>query len=57
VIERWRASGQTQAAFCRQRRIRVGSFVWWKHRLARGEAGGEPGAVTSRAKEAGFLEV
>lgn len=33
MIEQWRASGQSVAAFCRERRISEGSFYAWRKRL------------------------
>jgi transposase len=33
VIEQWGASGQSVAAFCRERRISEGSFYAWRKRL------------------------
>jgi len=33
LLGRWRASGLTQAAFCRRERIHVWQFAWWKKRL------------------------
>ena len=33
LLGRWRASGLTQAAFCRQEQIHVWQFAWWKKRL------------------------
>ena len=33
MIGKWRRSGQTPEAFCRQRHLKVGTFVWWKPRL------------------------
>jgi hypothetical protein len=29
----WEQSGLTQAEFCRRRRIKAGSFAWWKRQL------------------------
>ena len=34
VLRRWQASGLSQAAFCRQRKIPVWRFTWWKKRLS-----------------------
>ncbi len=36
LVTRWRASGLSQAAFCRQERIHVWQFTWWKKRLGAG---------------------
>lgn len=33
LLRRWNASGLSQAAFCRQRRLSVWQFRWWKKRL------------------------
>lgn len=41
ILRRWESSGLSQAAFCRQRRIPVWRFAWWKKRLsAEGPAAG-----------------
>jgi hypothetical protein len=42
VLRRWQASGLSQAAFCRQRKIPIWRFTWWKKRLRDGSpaAGG-----------------
>ena len=34
LLRRWEASGLSQAAFCRQRRIPAWKFRWWKNRLS-----------------------
>jgi hypothetical protein len=59
VIEDWAGSGLSQRAFCRKRRIPVGTFAWWKHQLRlRGESAGRRGPeflrvrVRSKAKPA-----
>jgi len=55
MIERWRSSGQTQEAFCRQRHLKIGTFVSWKHRWAgRRIRGGNGSSASSRA---GFVEI
>lgn len=33
ILRRWQSSGLSQAAFCRQRKIPVWRFTWWKKRL------------------------
>jgi hypothetical protein len=33
LLARWQSSGLSQAAFCRQERIHVWQFTWWKKRL------------------------
>jgi hypothetical protein len=33
VVAERAGSGQTQVAFCRQRRIEPGPFAWWKRQL------------------------
>ena len=44
LIARWRASGQTVAAFCAAHRVRQTTFYSWRHRLATREADpGTPG--------------
>ena len=40
LLERWRASGLSQAEFCRQRGIPISKFAWWKRRLSAGGAAG-----------------
>lgn len=43
VLRRWESSGLSQAAFCRQRKIPIWRFTWWKKRLSeerRVQAGG-----------------
>lgn len=32
-IARWRASGVSMAAYCRQRGLSYTAFVWWRRRL------------------------
>lgn len=34
VLRRWELSGLSQAAFCRQRKIPIWRFTWWKKRLS-----------------------
>jgi hypothetical protein len=34
LVDQWSRSGQTQAAFCRERGITYSSFLWWKRQLA-----------------------
>jgi len=34
VLRRWESSGLSQAAFCRQRKIPISRFTWWKKRLS-----------------------
>ena len=48
IIRRQRESGQSIAEFCRQERISLGSFHWWKRRFQQG--GDRPPA-------AGFVEL
>ena len=33
LLERWRASGLSQAAFCRRQGISVWKLAWWRKRL------------------------
>ena len=61
TARRWRASGLSQAEFCRRRGIRVSKFSWWKRRL-RGEPIGPPGkfiplGVLQRPSRARRLEL
>lgn len=32
-VRAWERSGLTQAEYCRRRRIKAGSFAWWKRQL------------------------
>ena len=34
-VAAWRASGQTQAAYCREHGLTPAELSWWKHELAR----------------------
>ena len=36
VIEEWPATGLSQTEYCRQKRIRIKSFQYWKRNLGRG---------------------
>jgi len=46
-------SGMSIRAFCRERRLRVGQFYWWRHRLSqRGPGQGDRPRVTRFAKGA-----
>jgi transcriptional regulator with XRE-family HTH domain len=61
TLRRWRASGLSQAEFCRRRGIPVSRLSWWKRRLS-GEAVGPPGefillGVLQRPSQARRLEV
>ena len=42
TVQQWRASGLSQAAFCRHRGIHVATFSWWKRRLGGGPVGHRP---------------
>jgi hypothetical protein len=50
LLGRWRASGLTQAAFCRRQGVRPQQFSWWKRRLGVGRAR----AWSSRARASGM---
>lgn len=52
----WEASGQTQRAFCRQRHVHPGTFVWWRRELARREVGRSEGRPARTSRPA-FVEV
>ncbi len=43
----WERSGLTQAEYCRRRRIKAGSFAWWKRQLL-DPAGGQPTRLADR---------
>lgn len=34
-VSAWKASGQTQAAYCREQKWAPADLSWWKHELAR----------------------
>jgi hypothetical protein len=46
LIVRWRASGQTVAAFCDAHRVSQATFYTWRHRLATRESDPGPAAAT-----------
>jgi len=48
-VAAWERSGLTQAEYCRRRRIKVGSFAWWKRQL-RGPAPSQPTRPADRPK-------
>jgi len=60
---RWRAiiaeqasSGLSQKAYCRQKRLKAGTFAWWKHRLSEpGSRGGHSRFVPIRLRAAGKM--
>ena len=57
LISEWAASGQTQAEFCRRRKIHPMTFSGWKHRL-----GGKPkawlgGGARGRTRTPAFVPV
>ncbi len=41
-LERWQRSGLSQAQYCRQQRLSVAAFGWWKGRLSRTRTSPEP---------------
>lgn len=47
VTREWKQSGQSQAAFCETRNLKLTTFRWWRHRLLR-EA-----AEAAKTKETG----
>ena len=55
LIEEQQRSGQSVAAWCRERGLWAPSLFAWKRRLA--EATGEPAAEEARGPAAGFVEV
>jgi hypothetical protein len=40
LVKAWEGSGLSQAAFCRQRGVQVGTFAWWKRQLRRAQGDG-----------------
>jgi hypothetical protein len=44
-VDAWRASGTSQAAYCRKQGLTPAQFSWWKHELARraGQCGSAEG--------------
>lgn len=60
LVEQWRESGLSQEAFCRQRRVSVASFRWWKWKLAlpgRPQVEGGAGAGRPRGAVPAFVPV
>ena len=49
-VAAWERSGLTQAEYCRRRRIKAGSFAWWKRQLL-GPARGRPTRLADRPKQ------
>ena len=35
MTQEWKRSGQSQAAFCETRNLKLTTFRWWRHRLLR----------------------
>lgn len=56
LVSEWAGSGQTQVAFCRQRRIEPGTFAWWKRQLRQRGLAGDVSAGVSEASGL-FVEV
>jgi hypothetical protein len=57
LMKAWEESGLSQATFCRERGVQIGTFAWWKRQLrqARGDGTKRRGRP---AKEHGrFVEV
>jgi hypothetical protein len=40
-IEEWRAGGQSQARYCRENRLSLATFGYWKRRMAEQRTGGK----------------
>lgn len=52
LIGEWERSGSSQAEFCRERKVSIQTFRWWKSRLAREEPKGRSGGrATSRTRK------
>ena len=49
-VAAWERSGLTQAEFCRRRRIKAGSFAWWKRQLL-DPARGRPTRLADRPRQ------
>ena len=50
VMEAWSESGQTQEAFCRQQRIPLSAFRYWRYRRRAGQRAGGPGKAAPGRK-------
>jgi hypothetical protein len=40
LVKAWEESGSSQASFCRERGVQVGTFAWWKRQLRRAQGDG-----------------
>jgi hypothetical protein len=38
MAKEWKRSGQSQAAFCQARELKLTTFRWWRHQLLRADA-------------------
>jgi len=56
ILERFEASGMTQAAFCREQGLSVSTFGYWKRRLGEHrQAGGPDGDASAGVIDLGAL--
>jgi hypothetical protein len=54
VIGEWRASGESQAGFCRERGLPVWKFAYWVKRVSEGEEPDGPAFATVSAAGSGL---
>ena len=57
LISEWAASGQTQAEFCRRRKIHPMTFSGWKHRLGGKSTAWPAGGARGRTRTPTFVPV
>jgi hypothetical protein len=58
-LGRWEASGLSQAQYCREHKLSVAAFGWWKGQLSRGRKRRHSGTTTHKAtaQKGTFVEV
>ena len=57
LVKAWGESGLSQAAFCRERGVPVGTFAWWKRQLRRAQGDGAKSRRQSARSAKRFVEV
>lgn len=57
LVKAWGESGLSQAAFCRERGVQVGTFAWWKRQLRRAQGDGAKPRKQSARSAKRFVEV